>query len=193
MCLLCVEAPIRPQETVKVVSYGAKLLRFSCHCETGERRHRLWQSVLLAHTPPFPLAPLCKGICHGVTEGSPAAGRRKRTLKLLSLPCAVIRQSTPHRFAELPLHRGAKGTGETDCHDQCAHWSRNDTPRPVRRTASRPAPPRASHCVGPHPAPCPAPLCASYCAGSRTDARRGQLCTVHCELCTVSTVSLRNQ
>ena len=27
-----------------------------------------------------------------------------------------------------PFRQGAKGTGVTDCHDQCAHWSRNDTP-----------------------------------------------------------------
>ena len=26
-----------------------------------------------------------------------------------------------------PFRQGAKGTGVTDCHDQCAHWSRNDT------------------------------------------------------------------
>ena len=26
-----------------------------------------------------------------------------------------------------PLGKGAKGTGEADCHSQCAHWLRNDT------------------------------------------------------------------
>ena len=25
-----------------------------------------------------------------------------------------------------PLGKGAKGTGDTDCHSQCAHWLRND-------------------------------------------------------------------
>ena len=25
-----------------------------------------------------------------------------------------------------PLGKGAKGTGITDCHGQCAHWHRND-------------------------------------------------------------------
>ena len=28
---------------------------------------------------------------------------------------------------KLPLCKGAEGTGETDCHDQFANWSRNDT------------------------------------------------------------------
>ena len=25
-----------------------------------------------------------------------------------------------------PLGKGAKGTGDADCHSQCAHWLRND-------------------------------------------------------------------
>ena len=26
-----------------------------------------------------------------------------------------------------PLGKGAEGTGDADCHSQCAHWLRNDT------------------------------------------------------------------
>ena len=31
-----------------------------------------------------------------------------------------------------PLGKGAKGTGDADCHSQCAHWLRNDTLQVVR-------------------------------------------------------------
>ena len=33
----------------------------------------------------------------------------------------------PSASLTAPFRQGAKGTGVTDCHDQCAHWSRNDT------------------------------------------------------------------
>ena len=36
------------------------------------------------------------------------------------------------RFAPPPLTQGALGTGDTDCHGQCAHWPRNDTSQEVR-------------------------------------------------------------
>ena len=129
-----------------------------------------------------PLAPLCKGSCHGVTEGLSAAGRRKRTLKLLSLPRAVIRQSTPHRFAELhlllsptwtfpsaresPLTQGSQGdggriattsvrTGLAMTHPAPCVVLRRAAPRPVRRTASDHAPtPDAGNCA----------LCTVNCA-----------------------------
>ena len=31
-----------------------------------------------------------------------------------------------------PLGKGAKGTGDADCHSQCAHWLRNDTLQKMR-------------------------------------------------------------
>ena len=38
----------------------------------------------------------------------------KRNPPVTALPC------------QPPLGKGAKGTGEADCHSQCAHWLRND-------------------------------------------------------------------
>ena len=46
-------------------------------------------------------------------------------------PCALpwVRGKNPPVTAspcQPPLGKGAKGTGDADCHSQCAHWLRND-------------------------------------------------------------------
>ena len=41
--------------------------------------------------------------------------------------------SPSHGFAvTAPFSKGAKGTGDADCHSQCAHWLRNDTLLEIR-------------------------------------------------------------
>ena len=46
--------------------------------------------------------------------------RGERNPPVTALPC------------QPPLGKGAKGTGDADCHSQCAHWLRNDTLLEIR-------------------------------------------------------------
>ena len=74
-------------------------------------------------------------------------------------PCALpgVRGKNPPVTAspcQPPLGKGAEGTGVTDCHDQRARWSRNDTSRELRckpgsgRCRHRPLRKRYKRCDG---------------------------------------------
>ena len=63
-----------------------------------------------------------EGLCpsRGRPQGSPLrkrykGGRGERNPPVTAAPC------------QPPLGKGALGTGDADCHSQCAHWLRNDT------------------------------------------------------------------
>ena len=56
------------------------------------------------------------GFLHGVREKNPP---------VTALPC------------QPPLGKGAEGTGDADCHSQCAHWLRNDTLYEMRYESGR--------------------------------------------------------
>ena len=58
--------------------------------------------------------------CHSracFADGPPMARLRKFRAAFL-----CHRQRRP----EIPFRKGSQRTGDADCHDQCAHWSRND-------------------------------------------------------------------
>ena len=55
------------------------------------------------------------------------AGRRGRRPLRVVTRGAGRAESPGHGFAvTVPFRQGAKGTGDADCHSQCAHWLRND-------------------------------------------------------------------
>ena len=61
-----------------------------------------------------------------------------------------VRKNTPVTAApcQPPLGKGALGTGDADCHSQCAHWLRND------REFYMGAVERADVGIGPYEIPC---------------------------------------
>ena len=74
--------------------------------------------------------PLRKRIMGCVGEGlCPARGRPQGSpLRRGYKECDAVRNppvtASP---CQPPLGKGAEGTGDADCHSQCAHWLRNDT------------------------------------------------------------------
>ena len=61
------------------------------------------------------------------------AGRRGRRPLRVVTRGAGRAESPGHGFAvTVPFRQGAKGTGDADCHSQCAHWLRNDTLLEIR-------------------------------------------------------------
>ena len=66
-----------------------------------------------------PYGSITRGAMGGRPQGSPLRMRYKgcgteRNPPVTASPC------------QPPLGRGARGTGDADCHSQCAHWLRND-------------------------------------------------------------------
>ena len=65
----------------------------------------------------------------GETEIRPLSGGRGRTPPLRKRYKGRGTRRNPPVTAspcQPPLGKGAKGTGDADCHSQCAHWLRND-------------------------------------------------------------------
>ena len=76
-----------------------------------------------------------QGFLWCVGEGLCPSRGRGSTPPLRRVTSSAVRGRNPPVTAspcQPPLGKGAKGTGEADCHSQCAHWLRNDTLQGVR-------------------------------------------------------------
>ena len=108
------------------VRTGLAMTVFCMECgawQAGDRKGRPYgelQGVPCSgrgRTPPLRMR--YKG-CNGRTEASAPTEGYKRCGEVRYPPVTA----SPY---QPPLGKGAEGTGDTDCHSQCAHWLRNDS------------------------------------------------------------------